>query len=160
MLAAHQWLHKPSFTLGADGGSKSRNTAAQRGIAYHRRVYRGLAGVAAAEQAKLLIEPWFVRVDNQPRRTMRSPDSVLLYPDEQLAIVVEVKLNWRDGRDEKLLTEYLPIVRSAFSLDTVWPLMITSCLRGYAGKPLLGLQQFTDCMAWAPGQPTPIMLLP
>lgn len=159
MKALHQWRYKPDFKLGASANAKSKNNAALRGIRYHQRVYKQLAA-ATTPPDDLLIEPWFKRVDDQPRPTMRSPDAVLRFADGSGAIVIEVKLNWRDGRDEKLLYEYLPIVRSAFDVDVVWPLLITSCLRGYNHPPLLGLQQFDECLAWEPGRPTPLMLLP
>lgn len=157
MKLLHQWRYKPDFRLGASMDTKSQNKAAQRGIAYHRRVYKQL--VDHRDDGQLLIEPWFFRIDGQVKRTMRSPDAVLVFPDST-AIVIEVKMNWADGRDEKLLNEYLPIVRSAFDLDVVWPLLITSCLRGYQHPPLLGLGRLHDCMAWEPGQPTPLLLHP
>lgn len=144
--------------LGAAGGSRSQNDAATRGIRYHRRVYKRLDTYIDAE-ATLLVEPWFVRVDDRPRRTMRQPDAIIRYP-EGTAIVVEVKLNWAPDRDEKLINEYLPLVTNAFDLIGAWPLLIVGCLRGYPHKPLLGLQQINDCLEWEPGRPTPTMLLP
>lgn len=91
---------------------------------------------------------------------MRSPDSVILLPEANVGIVCEVKLNWKDGRDTKLLKEYLPIVANAHKLDMCWPLMITHCLWGYKHPPLLGLRKWEECMAWQPGDPTPVMLVP
>lgn len=159
MRTLHDWQHRPDWKIGANMGSKSNNSAANRGIAYHQRVYRLLLAKLKHE-ADLLIEPWFERIDDQPRRTMRQPDAIIRYLPES-AIVVEVKLNWRDGRDDKLLNEYLPIVRNALKLDVVWPLLITRNLRGYdAAKPLLGLGAIDDCLAWEPGLPTPVLLLP
>ncbi len=154
----HRWQHRPSYSLGASAANKSKNNAAQRGINYHRRVYRILEGIVSPED-QLLIEPWFRRIDDQPRDYMRSPDAVLRYPD-QTALVIEVKLNWEKGKDEKLLCEYLPIVTSAFELTCVWPLLIVGCLRNLPTPPLLGLQQLEDALAWAPGMPTPVMLIP
>jgi hypothetical protein len=161
MKTLYPWRHRPSYRLGADMGSKSKSTAATRGIAYHRKVYRALEALLPADSAdvELIVEPWFECVDGQVKRTMRQPDAVLRYPDNT-AIVIEVKMNWRDGRDEKLLHEYLPIVTSAFKLDVVWPLMITQCLRGYEHPPLLGLKRFDECLAWQPGDPTPLLLHP
>lgn len=91
---------------------------------------------------------------------MRSPDSVILLPETNVGIVIEVKLNWKDGRDVKLIDEYLPIVANAHDLDCCWPLLITQCLRGYKHPPLLGLRRWEDCMTWTPGAPTPLMLVP
>ena len=73
---------------------------------------------------------------------MRSPDAVLLHPETSTGVVVEVKLNWQNGRDKKLIDEYLGIAKSAFGLDCVWPLLVTQNLRGYQHPPLLGLQPF------------------
>lgn len=159
MKSRYPWRHREGFKLGAGSDSKSKNSAAARGIAYHKRVYRLLKQQLVAE-GQLHIEPWFEAIDGQVKRTMRSPDAVILYPEEACAIVVEVKMNWADGRDEKLINEYLPIVASAFRLDTTFPLLITSCLRGYPHSPLLGLQQFDQCLSWSPGRPTPLLLLP
>lgn len=157
----NSWRYRPGFKLGASVDSKSKNSAAARGIAYHRRVYKLLADFAQApdEEAELLIEPWFQEINHSTNPPMRSPDAVLRYSDGT-ALIIEVKLNWKDGRDEKLLQEYLPIVKSAFALEMCWPLMVTSCLRGYAHPPLLGLKQLHEAFAWEPGHPTPLLLLP
>lgn len=159
MKTLYPWRHRPGMKLGAGGGSKSQNAAATRGIAYHQRVYRQLDKMLL-DEAELLIEPWFEQVDGSIKPPMRQPDAVIKYPYDNTAIVVEVKLNWADGRDEKLINEYLPIVKSAFQLETTWPLLITANLRGYKHPPLLGLRQFEECLAWCPGRPTPLLLLP
>jgi hypothetical protein len=153
----HSWRYRPDYRLGASFDSKSQNAAATRGIRYHQHVYKKLN--AAELDGKLLVEPWFEQIDGKIKRTMRQPDAVLLLPDD-CAVVIEVKMNWADGKDTKLLTEYLPIVKTAFELDTLWPLVITGNVRGYPHPPLLGLQQFYNCFQWEPGRPTPLMLLP
>jgi hypothetical protein len=94
------------------------------------------------------------------KRVLRSPDGVIVNREHSLAIVIEVKLNWADGRDVKLIDEYLPIVQNAFQLDFTWPLLITRCLRGYKHPPLLGLSQLEKAMEWFPGDPTPLLLHP
>lgn len=81
-------------------------------------------------------------------------------PEANVGIVCEVKLNWKDGRDIKLIDEYLPIVANAHGLDMVWPLLITHNLRGYQHPPILGLRKWEDAMLWFPGNPTPLMLVP
>lgn len=159
MKTLYPWKHRPDWKMGASAGAKSTNSAAARGIAYHNRVYKLLQSRLHRE-ADLLIEPWFVRVDDQPQRTWRQPDAVIREFLPGCAIVVEVKMNWADGRDDKLLNEYLPIVKNAFELDVVWPLLITRNLRGYKHPPLLGLGALDDCLAWSPGDPTPLLLLP
>jgi hypothetical protein len=154
----------PSYRLGASFGSKSRSGSATRGIAYHRKVYRQLEALAADGDGRLLVEPWFQRIDDCASRTMCQPDAVIHYEDERSALVVEVKMNWKAERDEKLLSLYLPVVRSALDLEVVWPVVIVGCLRGGRGpkgpKPLLGLAQLDQCLAWQPGSPTPLLLLP
>lgn len=157
------WRYRKGFSLGTSTSSKSKNLAAQRGINYHKKVFKHLGEhvLGEADGAELLVEPWFQKIDNSTSPPMRSPDAVICYPDTNCALVVEVKLNWADGKDDKLIYEYLPIVQSAFSLDAVWPLLITQCLRGYnASQPLLGLQQMYRAYEWEPGRPTPVLLLP
>jgi hypothetical protein len=155
-----RWKHEPSYRLGASTGAKSTGVK-QRGNNYHRKVYKTLALFAEINLPgwKWLDEPWFRKLDNGGVRMWRSPDGLLLHPESNTAVVVEVKLNWKDGRDRKLLDEYLPIVTNAFQLDTAWPLLITQCLRGYEHPPLLGLRQWEKCQSWLPGEPTPVMLL-
>ena len=107
MKLLHPWRLKQGVNIGAGqaSGSRSQSASAARGIAYHRRVYRQLERYYASDEAYLLVEPWFVQVDDQPRRTMRSPDAVVVFSDVNAALVVEVKMNWKDGRDEKLLND-------------------------------------------------------
>jgi hypothetical protein len=125
--------------IGASHNSKAKGSK-KRGLDYHRRVYGYL------------------------RDHCRRPGSglaawTLLVPEENIGIVVEVKLNWKDGRDTKLLDEYLPIVKQAEGLEVVWPLLITQCLRGYPHPPILGLEKIEACQSWLVGDPTPLMLL-
>jgi len=141
-----------SVRVTAKAGSK------KRGQEYHRRIYRLLQNALRAEaDLRLLIEPWY-KCLTMPK--MRSPDAVILIPEASMAIVVEVKLNWKDGRDIKLIDEYLPIVTNAHGLDMASPLLITHCLRGYQHPPLLGLKKWDEAMIWQPGDPTPVMLVP
>jgi hypothetical protein len=107
--------------------------------------------------AELLIEPWYKRLGERP--VYRQPDAVILFPEFRTAIVIEVKLNWKDGRDIKLIDEYLHIVKSAEGLECVWPLLITQCLRGWQGKPIFSLEEIERCQSWLPGDPTPLMLM-
>lgn len=160
MKSAHSWRHIPLMRLGASTNAKSTGVK-ERGNAYHRRVYRTLAAYCAVSLPgwQFMPEPWFRQRNNSGVRKERSPDAVLLHLETLTALVVEVKLNWKDGRDTKLLAEYLPIVESAFGLEAVWPLLITQCLRGYPHPPLLGLGQLDKAFQWQPGQPTPVMLL-
>lgn len=144
------------MTIGASFGAKGSNKAADRGLAYHRRVFREL-GSRTPSGFELVVEPWL-----QEHNTGRfcQPDSLLIDREAGLGIVVEVKLNWKDGRADKLLNLYLPATRAAFGLELVWPLLITQNLRGYAHPPLLGLGACVDAMAWSPEQPCPVLLLP
>lgn len=153
-----RWKLEENMRMGASTSALKAKGSKQRGIAYHRQIYGKLQALLKDELGvKLLVEPWY-RCLSQP--SMRSPDSVILLPEAEAAVVVEVKLNWKDGRDVKLIDEYLPIVRAAHQLEVVWPLLITKCLRGYQHPPLLGLKRWEDAMAWQPGEPTPLMLVP
>lgn len=166
MKPINQWVRKnPNFLrIGSSKGCQSTGSK-QRGILYHRRVYRSLRTHfnCLSQQAEdletwqLLIEPWYYCPKTG---RFRQPDAVILYPPERVGIVVEVKLNWKDGRDVKLIDEYLPIVKSAEGLDYTWPLLITQCLRGWQGDPIKSLEEINQAQSWQAGDQTPLMLLP
>lgn len=160
MKPERRWVHVPLQRMGASTGAKSTGVK-ERGNAYHRKIYRLLNVHARCSMPGwwLYVEPWFREVGNGGVRKQRSPDAVLVHEDTSTAVVVEVKLNWKDGRDTKLINEYLPIVVSAFQLECAWPLLITQNLRGYQHPPLFSLSQFDRAMTWQPGTPTPLMLL-
>ena len=163
MKAAEQWLLMEKAALGASvkattGGD---NEAIRRGNLYHSHVYKVLRiewllnHIPEDSPWELLIEPWF--------RTfawkLRSPDAILLNRAAKKAVVVEVKMNYASGRDVKLLTEYLPLVRSAFDLESSFPVMIVGNTRGMKHKPLLSLGDLIPAaMGWRPGMPTPTLL--
>jgi hypothetical protein len=159
--AVESWRVEPRAHFGASTGVKittSKNTALARGVAYHRRVYRALSDycVLQPELGRLHIEPWI----RSSSYKLRSPDAVLIDEVTGTGLIIEVKMNWSDGRDVKLIDEYLPGCQSAYGLSCVWPLLITQNLRGYRHKPLLGLGQLSAALAWQPGDPTPLLLLP
>lgn len=158
MQMIEPWRHEPTMRLGASIKATAKNGAKLRGQRYHRKIYDKLQLMLGAEaDLELLIEPWF---RNLKKPTFRQPDAAIVLPSINAAIVIEVKLNWKDGRDVKLIDEYLPIVKTALGLDVTWPLLITQCLRGYPHPPLLGLKKWEDAMSWQPGDPTPLMLVP
>lgn len=157
MKALNDWIHRENyFGIGTADGAKGNTKAAQRGIDYHRSVFKAIAA-ATPPGWRLVVEPWL-----QERTTgrFRQPDSVLVHDEDNLGIVVEVKMNWADGRADKLLSTYLPAVRAAFKLDATWPLLVTSNLRGYKHPPLLGLGSILDSLAWTPDLPCPVLLHP
>jgi hypothetical protein len=157
MKPLEQWKLEPGIRVGAAYGAKSTGSK-QRGIMYHRTVYKRFEKLLSAEQGvRFLKEPWYRCLT---RACARSPDSVILLPELNIGVVVEVKLNWKDGRDRKLLDEYLPIVKAAHDLEVVFPLLVTQCLRGYQHPPLIGLRRWEEAMAWQPGSPTPLLLEP
>lgn len=151
-----QWRLSTRLGIGCADGAVGSNKAADRGIVYHRKVFKLLEQNPVAGM-ELLIEPWFKAIG---QNRFRQPDAVFLDREAKTALVVEVKMNWKDGRADKLLDEYLPIVRCAFELDIVWPVLITQNLRGYSHPPLLGLQDLVEAFAWQPGMPVPLLLLP
>lgn len=153
------WYPESSLSLGSRSNNASKNKSIVRGLAYHRRVYRTLEAwlSVSAQDQELKIEPW---LRNAKTRKVLQPDAVLVDELTNTAIVIEVKLNWKDGRDTKLITEYLPAVKSAFDLELVWPALITSNIRGLPYRPRLGLNQLLTCADWRPGLPTPVLLLP
>lgn len=145
--------------LGASTNSKTSSAAMLAGIRYHKRVYKLLKMNCDLGWPgwKLYVEPWF-KADKSQR--LRSPDAVMVEAASGRALVIEVKKNWADGRDGKLLAEYLPIVRCAFDV-AVMPLMIVGNVRGLKHEPLLSLGSVLEsCAAWQLGQPTPTLLIP
>ncbi len=145
--------------IGASKGPVRQTGSKKRGLDYHRHCYRQLRNHCGRSLVDwtLLIEPWYW---DQISRRYRQPDAVLIHKPSRTGIVIEVKLNWKDGRDIKLIDEYLPIVRQAEGLEAVWPLLITQCLRGYDGPVIAaGLQQIHQAQSWQPGEKTPLMLL-
>lgn len=160
MKLLEPWEHDKHCKMGAANGSKTKNAAAKRGIAYHRKFYTHLREhfPQVYPDQKLLIEPWFRGCNTQRRR---SPDAVIVDPLTNTGIVIEVKMNWKEGRDQKLLNEYLPIVKSAFGLAATWPLLVTQNVRGAKGKPLIWTPKMTPleaCLRWKPGADTPVAL--
>lgn len=155
------WERAPEFAIGSAVNNSCGNKSIIRGLAYHRRVYGKLEAHCRANAElgfEFHEEPWLRRV--KPAKKMCQPDGVLLDQFTSGALVVEVKLNWKDGRDEKLIDLYLGAVKSAFGVVMTWPLLITKNVRGYKGQPLLGLSQLERAFSWKPGDLTPVLLLP
>lgn len=158
-LARERWIRDFSLSVGTASNTASRNKSIVNGLRYHRRVYKLLAQHLLLNQIDqdLHVEPWLREVSS--RRCLQ-PDAVLVDPSTSSALVIEVKLNWKDGRDEKLINEYLFAAQSAFGLRCVWPALITSNVAGLSHEPRIGLSQLLGCADWAPGDPTPVVLLP
>jgi len=160
------WQYVPGFNIGTGANTASKNKSIVRGLAYHNKVYRALrAFVAAHPEAgyELYVEPWFRELHPRPgksRCAMCQPDAVLIDKFTGGGLIIEVKLNWKDGRDDKLINLYLGASRSAFGLEETWPALITRNIRGYTGTPLLGLRNLEGAFKWRPGMLTPVLLLP
>lgn len=153
------WLPDSGIDVGSRSNYACKNKSIVRGLAYHRRMYRALEAwhpLHAPEQ-QLLIEPW---LRNTCSRRLLQPDAILVDPATATGIVIEVKMNWKDGRDEKLIAEYLPAAQSAYELECVWPALITSNVAGLTHAPRLGLGSLLGCASWFPGEPTPVVLVP
>lgn len=156
----HRWQRAPGFAIGSRDNSSCTDKSIIRGLAYHQRVYRKVAEFVKTHPDlgyTWYEEPWLRNLDTG---RMCQPDGVLIDAFTDGALVVEAKLNWKDGRDEKLIATYLQAVRSAFGLTATWPLLITSNVRGYKGRPLLGLTHMEKAYQWRPGLITPVLLLP
>jgi hypothetical protein len=153
------WARDTTLSVGSQSNTASKNKSIVRGLAYHRKIYRLLGSwqkISAPEQ-ELYIEPWLRHVVT---RKCCQPDAVLIEPQTETGIVIEAKLNWKDGRDDKLLNLYLEAVSSAFDLRACWPALVTSNVRGLDRKPLLGLGGLQLVDSWNVGDPTPILLVP
>jgi hypothetical protein len=160
-MQAETWERAPEFSIGSKGNTSCKDKSIVRGLAYHRHVYKQLERFVAARPDlgyRFIEEPWLRRLTG--KRKMCQPDALLLDQITGGAVVVEAKLNWKDGRDEKLITLYLDAAKSAYGLSVVWPVLITRNVRGYKGQPLLGLRQLDKVFEWRPGKITPVMLLP
>lgn len=157
MKLLEDWQHQKDYRFGASTGAKGADGNQDRGNVYHRRIYRLLQMHAAVSLpgSRLLVEPWFKACKTQ---RLCSPDTVLIDDARQQALVIEVKLNWQDGRDEKLLNLYLPVVSNVFGMPAK-PLLITQNLRGYEHPPLLGIGDMEKAWKWRPCDHTPLMLL-
>jgi hypothetical protein len=165
MLATTQgWQLVPGFNIGTAANTASSNKSIIRGLAYHNKVYKALRALVAANPEsgfELYVEPWFRELhprDGRSRCAMCQPDAVLVDKFTGGGLVVEVKLNWKDGRDEKLLNLYLAAAKSAFGLEETWPVLVTRNVRGYKGQALLGLKKLEEAFKWRPGQLTPVLL--
>lgn len=159
------WARDLTLGVGSRSNTASKNKSIVRGLAYHRKVYRLLENwqrISAPDQ-QLFIEPWLRRLEPEPGKKKRpccQPDFVVIDPSTETGIVGEVKLNWKDGRDEKLLDLYLDAVRHAFDLRATWPALVTSNIRGYPHPVKLGLGSLLSCDGWNIGDPTPLLLVP
>jgi hypothetical protein len=166
LMNSSGWQHVPGFNIGTAANTASKNKSIVRGLAYHNRVYRTLRSYVKANPAlgfELYVEPWFRELHPRPGKTrcaMCQPDAVLVDKFTGGGLVVEAKLNWKDGRDEKLINLYLNAAKSAFGLEETWPVLITKNVRGYTGRALLGLRQLERAFIWKPGELTPVLLLP
>ena len=154
MKAIEPWF-LTSDRMGASTNKGATNAAIAAGIRYHKRMYKTFKLQCAINfpEWKLMIEPWF----RTAAYKLRSPDSVLVDEAGKRAIVIEVKKNWQDGRDVKLLDEYLPIVQSALGVKT-YPLMVVGNVRGLKHAPLLSFKDILLPLDWKPGMPTPTLL--
>jgi hypothetical protein len=160
-MIAERWERAPEFAIGSMGNAACGNKSIVRGLAYHRKVYKRLhawCGENPDAGYTFVEEPWLRRT--HPRKKMCQPDGVLLDQFTGGALVVEAKLNWKDGKDEKLIDLYLAAVRSAFGVTMTWPVLVTRNVSGYKGAPLRGLAELERVFDWRPGLITPVMLLP
>lgn len=158
------WARDLTLDVGSRSNTASKNKSIVRGLAYHRKVYKLLENwrkISAPEQV-LYVEPWLRSLvkNEKGKFPCCQPDAVIVDPASETAIVIEVKLNWKDGRDEKLINLYLDAVQAAFDLRATWPCLITSNVRGLPYTPRLGLGSVLTCDSWAVGDPTPIVLVP
>lgn len=146
------WTRHEGACPPAPGPARCRTLVA-KGLYYERRVFRQLRQT----DLPLEVQPWLSNAS-----ILCQPDAVAL-PGPRVGIVIEVKLNWKQRRDRKLRTLYLPAVAEAFDLTHTFPLMIVSCLRGAVpGRPILRdfRSAFRSSLQWRAGAPVPILLLP
>lgn len=158
MLTIDPWVLKNDvLKIGSNFGPKSKGCK-KDGIDYEQKVSARFSKFVREEMPdwKIMLGPWY---QNKKTRRWRQPDIVMIHPEDNVGIVIEVKLNWKEGRDEKLRDIYLPIVKSTHGLDCVWPLLVTRCIRGFQHPIITRLQDLDRCQSWLPGDPTPMMML-
>lgn len=158
-MSEGRWQLDFKVTIGSKTNKASKNKSIVRGLAYHNKVYKLLSQhieLTAPEQ-RLYVEPWF---RHSGTRKMRQPDAVLVDEMTRTAIVIEVKMNWKDGRDGTLLDVYLQAAKEAFNLEATWPALITSNVAGLKHRARLGLGALMGVVDWNPGDPTPVILVP
>ena len=154
------WQFVPNYQIGTHNKTpKTKNSSIVRGVRYHNRVYRQLKAWLQRQDdpaLTLYVEPWLRSASG----SMCQPDAVILDTEARCAMVVEAKLNWKDGRDEKLRTLYLPAVSSAFGVEVVWPVLITQNIQYLNREAHLGLSGLVEAMAWREGDVNQVILLP
>lgn len=158
MQLMEPWKLKLDYLkIGATFGAKATGSKG-RGIDYEQKVVSRLNPFVRdhMEGWRVLVGPWY---QNTVTKRWRQPDIVLIHDEDKIGIVCEVKLNWAEGKDLKMLDVYLPIVKQVHELDCVWPLLITRCTRGYPHPIILKLEDLDRCMAWQQGDPTPMLLM-
>lgn len=156
------WIRELNFDIGTFGKTtKSKNPSIVRGVRYHNNIYKLLQmwQKISAPTHVLHIEPW---LRNLRTRRMLQPDAVVVDPDTNTGIAIEIKLNWKDGRDLKLEHRYIRAVQVAFGLECVWPALITKNVQYLPAnrKPRLGLGALLTVDDWQPGQDCPVILVP
>jgi len=156
MKATERWFLTDTKMGASTNVSKATNSAIEAGIRYHRKMYKtlGLHCKMALPDWLLMIEPWF----KSESQKLRSPDAVLVHKARSIGVVIEVKKNWGDGKDTKLLQEYLPLCASALGVKT-FPLMLVGNVRGLPHEAFTSMAKLIDePLAWTPGKPTPTLL--
>jgi len=159
MLSADEWKLKEGYLgIGAQNGAKATGSKG-RGITYENKAVEKLTPAIREhlpEFNKILNGPWYRNVRT---RKWRQPDLVLINEEDNVGIVVEIKLNWKPNICEKLIDTYLPLVKRAHSLDIVWPLLVTRCFRNCPNPKIVHARDMQRAMAWQPGDMTPVMMV-
>lgn len=128
----------------------SRLSPAQaNGLRYENRVHKALAVLAKTLGANVEQNPWF-RFTDQNGAGACSPDSIL-WLDQELAIVIEVKYTWVPTASTKLRGLYLPIVDKVLKPVILRSLVICKNLTPESPRPIDGIRDGTQCsVAQAP----------
>lgn len=153
-----RWFETGNVNLKGARPSKNKEASINRGLIYHRKVFRRFKQDYGKSPLLVKIEPW---LRHSASGQLCQPDVVLIDIVSSTALVIEAKLNWRDDRDAKLLATYLPAVKDAYRLLDVRAAMCVSHIQDFPGEPLWAPEQlWDDTLGWKAGDPTPVLLYP
>ncbi len=118
----------------------SRLSAAQaNGVRYENSVKQALAVLAKPLHAVLERNPWFRFADSIGKASC-SPDAILWF-DNELALVVEVKYTWVPTAETKLRELYIPVVKFALKPTYVRSLVICKTLTPQSPEPIIHVRE-------------------
>lgn len=125
---------------------RPQSAPAKAGLAYQRKITRVLKPIAESNGFALEADPWFTFTDTSGGGHA-VPDIVLTA--ENCVLIIEVKLTFVTGAQEKLLELYSPVIRKALNL-TFYPRCLVICKHLVPGR-LASVESISNALKSAPG---------